>query len=280
MEPIRRNAANRREPTQASVQRFPADTAYGFRPENTTDRPYPISSSVPQTIAPEGRRQLMQLRQAIHRECVLSGAIERILTDPYLSRAKRLIDIFCSGILIAVLAPVFLVIAIAIRLDSPGPALFKQERTGFLGRRFFLYKFRTMVQDAEQLKPQLMHLNMHAKDSPDFKIKDDPRITKIGRILRKTSLDELPNLLSVLRGDMAVVGPRPTSFHAATYRPAHLRRLAIRPGITGTWQVSGRADVDFDARTELDVEYINGASFLLDLKLMALTLVRLRRGAY
>jgi lipopolysaccharide/colanic/teichoic acid biosynthesis glycosyltransferase len=143
-----------------------------------------------------------------------------------------------------------------------------------------MYKFRTMVKDADHLKSQLMHLNVHSKDSPDFKIKDDPRITRVGKILRRTSLDELPNLFNVILGDMSLVGPRPTSFHASTYRTQHLRRLAAKPGVTGLWQVSGRADVDFDTRTQMDAEYIRSASLFLDLKLIALTVLRLRSGAY
>jgi lipopolysaccharide/colanic/teichoic acid biosynthesis glycosyltransferase len=226
------------------------------------------------------RRQNTALREAIHQHCVLSGVIERGCRDPYLSRSKRLFDILSAAILIAALAPIFALLAVAIKLDSPGPVLFRQHRTGYLGRRFPMYKFRTMVKDADQLKSQLMHLNVHTEDSPDFKIKNDPRITRVGKILRRSSLDELPNLFNVILGDMSLVGPRPTSFHASTYRTQHLPRLAAKPGITGLWQVSGRADVDFDTRTTMDVEYIRTASFFVDAKLIVLTLLRLRSGAY
>jgi lipopolysaccharide/colanic/teichoic acid biosynthesis glycosyltransferase len=171
-------------------------------------------------------------------------------------------------------------IALAIKLDSPGPVLFKQQRTGYLGRRFELLKFRTMVRDAEQQKEQLRHLSIHGQHSPDFKLRDDPRVTRIGRLLRPSSLDELPNLINVLRGEMALVGPRPTSFVASTYAPHQLARLAIRPGVTGLWQISGRSDLDFCTRTELDVEYINRASLWLDLRILLITPFKASKGAY
>ena len=145
-----------------------------------------------------------------------------------------------------------------------------------------MYKFRTMRKDAEKLKDSLRPLNNHAPGSPDFKIKNDPRVTRIGRILRRTSLDELPNLLSVIRGDMSVVGPRPTSFDVDAYADWHLARLAVPSGITGLWQISGRAEVDFDERVKLDCRYIQDQSFWLDLKILALTPFRVLggRGAY
>ncbi len=143
-----------------------------------------------------------------------------------------------------------------------------------------MFKFRTMVQNAEELKKELAHLNQ--LNWPDFKAADDPRITRVGAFLRKTSLDELPQLLNVIRGDMSLVGPRPTSFHANTYDLWHTERLEVVPGITGIWQVSGRSDVDFDERVRLDREYIRRQSIMLDLKILFLTIsaVVLRRGAY
>ena len=173
--------------------------------------------------------------------------------------------------MLLVLAPILLVVALLIWLNDRGPVFFRQERTGYLGRRFRLFKFRTMVPNAEALKAELYRHNAHGEGSVDFKMKNDPRITRIGRFLRKTSLDELPNLLNVVRGDMALVGPRPTSFGVHTYGEQHLPRLAVRPGITGLWQVSGRADVDFDTRAQLDISYIRMQSLALDIALMRRT---------
>jgi len=199
-----------------------------------------------------------------------------------LSRGKRLLDVVSALAILALISPLFLVLALAIKVDSEGPVFFRQWRTGFGGKRFRMYKFRTMRKDAEKLKDSLRPLNNHAPGSPDFKIKNDPRVTRIGRILRRTSLDELPNLLSVIRGDMSVVGPRPTSFDVDAYADWHLARLAVPSGITGLWQISGRAEVDFDERVKLDCRYIQDQSFWLDLKILALTPFRVLggRGAY
>src|SRR5690606_38548330 len=157
-------------------------------------------------------------------------------------------------------------VALAIRLDSPGPIVFAQDRTGQHGRRFEMYKFRTMVRNAEELKSQLQHLNI--LDPPDFKIPDDPRITRVGRFLRATSLDELPQLWNVVRGDMSIVGPRPTSFDASTYDLWHTRRLEARPGLTGPWQVGARHQTTLDERVRLDEDYIRNRSVRHDLRLV------------
>src|SRR5690606_39845714 len=132
-----------------------------------------------------------------------------------------------------------------IKISSQGPVFFIQQRTGYRGRRFGMFKFRTMVVNAEELKESLRHLNKHGSDSVDFKIDRDPRVTAIGRWLRRTSLDELPNLLNVVRGDMRLAGPRPTSFDANRYHNHHLARLRIYPVITALWQLSGRSNIDF-----------------------------------
>jgi lipopolysaccharide/colanic/teichoic acid biosynthesis glycosyltransferase len=179
---------------------------------------------------------------------------------------KRSIDIFISLLMMPAVVPVILLCALLIKLDSPGPIFYLQERTGRGGRRFKMYKLRTMVHDAETLKKKYSSLN--TQTYPDFKIPDDPRITKIGKILRRTSMDEIPQIFNVLKGDMSLVGPRPTSFPAATYNLWHTERLEIRPGITGLWQVSGRADVDFDERNRLDIAYLRNRSLWLDLKIM------------
>jgi lipopolysaccharide/colanic/teichoic acid biosynthesis glycosyltransferase len=170
-------------------------------------------------------------------------------------------------------------IACAIRLDSPGPALFVQARTGRNGKRFRMWKFRTMVANAEELKASLAHLNI--LPPPDFKIIDDPRITRVGRLLRRTSLDELPQLWNVLVGDMTLVGPRPTSFRPEAYRLWHTRRLEVRPGITGLWQVEGRNGMSFDERLRLDIAYIESMSFRGDVRLLLRTVTAVveRRGA-
>ena len=193
--------------------------------------------------------------------------------------AKRALDLGVSLLLLPGVLLVLAICAIAIRLDSPGPVFFFQQRTGRGGRRFRMWKRRTMRRDAEQLKQQYMHLNVLSY--PDFKIVNDPRITRVGRVLRKTSLDELPQLFNVLRGDMSLVGPRPTSFGADTYRLWHTARLEVKPGITGLWQVSGRNELDFDDRLRLDIAYIRHRSFWLDLVILAQTVgvVVTRRGA-
>jgi lipopolysaccharide/colanic/teichoic acid biosynthesis glycosyltransferase len=189
--------------------------------------------------------------------------------------AKRLFDLTVSVVLMPLIMPVLVLCAIAIRLDSPGPIVFTQSRTGRHGVRFRMYKFRTMVRDAEEQKASLAHLNV--LPPPDFKIPDDPRVTRLGRFLRKTSLDELPQVINVLRGEMSLVGPRPTSFAATTYRLWHTARLEVQPGITGLWQVRARSSVSFDERLRLDVEYIRRRSLLYDLRIITWTFASIVR---
>lgn len=193
---------------------------------------------------------------------------------------KRGLEVVICLAMLPVAMVVMGVCAVLVWLDEPGPIIFTQLRTGLGGKRFRMYKFRTMLRNAEQLKDQLAHLNKLS--GPDFKIDDDPRITRTGRWLRKTSLDELPQVFNVLRGDMSLVGPRPTSFDASTYDLWHTERLEVRPGITGLWQISGRSDVDFDERLRLDIEYIENQSLWLDLTILYRTVavVFARRGAY
>ena len=183
--------------------------------------------------------------------------------------AKRGFDLAVCIWLLPVVAILMLLLALIIRLDSPGSILIAQERTGRDGRRFRMYKFRTMVRNAEELKAGLAHLNV--LPPPDFKIPKDPRITRVGMILRQTSLDELPQLFNVLRGDLSLVGPRPTSFEPTTYSLWHTRRLEVTPGITGLWQLKGRNLTTFDERLRLDIEYIEHRSFWLDLKILLQT---------
>ncbi len=199
--------------------------------------------------------------------------------DAFYRRTKRALDLVVCLIVLPVVLVVLAICAIAIRLDSPGPVYFSQKRTGRGGRRFRMWKLRTMREDAEQLKEKYMHLNVLSY--PDFKIVDDPRITRVGRVLRKTSLDELPQMFNVIAGDMSLVGPRPTSFSADTYRLWHTARLEVQPGITGLWQVSGRNELDFDERLRLDIAYIRNRSLRMDLEILARTVgaVISRRGA-
>ena len=191
--------------------------------------------------------------------------------DAYFLVLKPAIDKLIAACLLLLLSPVFLLIALLIKLQDGGPVFFLQSRTGYLGQRFVLLKFRTMVPDAERAKAHLAHLNLHQDGSPDFKAENDPRITPIGRLLRTWSIDELPNLINVLRGELSLVGPRPTSFDVGTYASRHLTRLAVRPGITGLWQVSGRALIGFDRRCELDEQYIRTANMRVDLVLLTRT---------
>jgi lipopolysaccharide/colanic/teichoic acid biosynthesis glycosyltransferase len=175
--------------------------------------------------------------------------------------------------------PLLVLTALLIRLDSPGPIVFTQVRTGRHGRTFRMYKYRTMVENAEELKASLAHLNI--LPPPDFKIPNDPRITRIGKVLRKTSLDELPQLINVLRGEMSIVGPRPTSFGVHTYSLWHTERLEVTPGLTGLWQVMARGECTFDERLRLDIDYIDRCSPLLDLQIIAMTMLAVvkRSGA-
>jgi lipopolysaccharide/colanic/teichoic acid biosynthesis glycosyltransferase len=194
-------------------------------------------------------------------------------------RAKRVLDVVLCVIALPCVIPILAMCAIAIRLDSRGPVVFSQWRTGQGGRRFRFYKLRTMVEDAEALKERYRHLN--ELTYPDFKISNDPRITRVGRWLRRSSLDELPQIVNVLCGDMSLVGPRPTSFSATTYRLWHTARLEMVPGLTGLWQISGRNEVDFDDRLRLDIAYQRHQSLWLDVRILWRTIgsVLSRRGA-
>ncbi len=175
---------------------------------------------------------------------------------------KRLIDIVGSGLGILILIPVFLIIGILIKLEDPkGSVFFSQKRNGLNGKEFNMYKFRSMVHNAEDLLESLMSKN--EMDGPVFKIKDDPRITKIGKFIRKTSLDELPQLFNVLKGDMSLVGPRPPiPREVIQYNKYQYQRLLVKPGITCYWQISGRNNIDFDEWVELDLKYIKEETYL------------------
>jgi len=195
--------------------------------------------------------------------------------------AKRLMDVLVSAVLLILLAPVFLVVAIAIKLDSPGPVFFVQQRVGLNGRRFWFYKFRTMVKDAEQRQAALEQLN--EAHGPVFKIRNDPRVTRAGRWIRRLSFDEFPQLINVLRGDMCLVGPRPLPLRDVSRIDvsAHKRRFSVRPGITCLWQINGR-EPEFDDWIKTDMEYIDNWSLRLDAKILLRTIpsVLSGRGAY
>jgi exopolysaccharide biosynthesis polyprenyl glycosylphosphotransferase len=193
---------------------------------------------------------------------------------------KRLMDVAISALALAASSPVLLLSALAVRLSSAGPVIFRQKRSGMNGRVFTLYKFRTMVQDAEAKRAVLESQN--EMDGPVFKMRDDPRITKVGKVLRKLSIDELPQLWNVLRGDMSIVGPRPPiPAEVEKYERWQRRRLSMRPGITCIWQVSGRSTIDFKRWMEMDLEYIDNWSLALDLKIILKTIpaVLSSRGA-
>lgn len=182
---------------------------------------------------------------------------------------KRAFDLVFCILLLPVLLPLLALCAVAVWLDTGRPIFIAQGRTGRDGVRFRMFKFRTMVQNAEELKAGLRHLNI--LPPPDFKIPNDPRITRVGKFLRQTSLDELPQLLNVVRGQMSLVGPRPTSFDPSTYSLWHSHRLEVVPGITGLWQIKGRNLTSFDERLRLDIEYIERRSFFFDLVILLKT---------
>jgi lipopolysaccharide/colanic/teichoic acid biosynthesis glycosyltransferase len=199
---------------------------------------------------------------------------------PGYERGKRAFDLAVTLAALPLLLPLAAVCALAIWLDDGRPILFTQLRTGRGGRRFRMFKFRTMVRNALELRESLLHLNEHS--GPDFKIRCDPRVTRVGAFLRRTSLDELPQVVNVLRGEMSLVGPRPTSFAAETYSLWQTERLEVTPGVTGLWQVAGRGDVDFHERVRLDVEYVERRGFWFDLGILLRTALAVfrQRGAY
>jgi exopolysaccharide biosynthesis polyprenyl glycosylphosphotransferase len=208
-------------------------------------------------------------------------AVVTIYSSPIESWAvvmKHLLDIAASVAALVGLAPVFLITSLLIALDSPGPVLFSQERLGLNKRRFRMYKFRTMVADAEKKQAELESLN--ESDGPVFKIKDDPRVTRVGKFLRKFSIDELPQFFNVLRGDMSLVGPRPLPIrdYQGFDQDRQRRRFSVRPGLTCLWQINGRSSVSFEHWMDMDMQYIDHWSLWLDLKILAKTIPAVLRG--
>lgn len=210
------------------------------------------------------------------------GDLPTILLQKFAPRTvailvKRTLDVVFSSVGLAVLGPLMMLVGIAVRLDSAGPIFYTSPRVGKKGRVIYCHKFRTMVPDAAALLASVAHLN--DRDSVLFKIRKDPRLTRIGAVLRKYSLDELPQLWNVLRGDMSLVGPRPCiESEVAQYKTPHFRRLDVLPGLTGLWQVEARSDPSFDSYIQLDSKYANEWSVWLDLKLIARTFVVVAMG--
>jgi lipopolysaccharide/colanic/teichoic acid biosynthesis glycosyltransferase len=200
---------------------------------------------------------------------------------PYETTLKRLLDLTLASLGLLATIPLWLVIVVAIRLDSPGRAIFVQERVGIHGRRFRFYKFRSMYADAENRVAELQSSN--EVSGPVFKMRADPRVTRVGSLLRRTSLDELPQLLNVLKGEMSLVGPRPPlPKEVEQYRPSDAVRLSVKPGLTCLWQISGRSTVGFDEWMEFDRDYIRRMSLQVDLGILLRTVwaVMSCKGAY
>jgi exopolysaccharide biosynthesis polyprenyl glycosylphosphotransferase len=191
---------------------------------------------------------------------------------------KRMLDVAVASLTLLVLAPLFVVIVLAIRLSEPGSVFYVQKRAGLGGREFRMFKFRTMRSNAEELLANLVQLD--ALDEPVFKLRRDPRVTKLGRLLRRTSIDELPQLVNVLKGDMSLVGPRPEQIEVVRlYRPEHRFRLSVKPGMTGPMQVFGRARLSFEERLAVEREYIENLSISRDLRILALTIPSVLHGS-
>lgn len=209
-------------------------------------------------------------------ELLQSTARKRQAYAPF----KRAFDVIVCSMALIPISILMGFIALAIWWEDGGSIFFVQERTGYKGQRFRILKFRTMMVDAEVRKKELLHLN--ELKWPDFKIRNDPRVTKVGRFLRRTSLDELPQIVNILHGEMSLVGPRPTSFPVETYQPWQKARLEVVPGLTGLWQISGRSDIDFEERAYLDIQYISQQSFALDMLILLRTFssVGKQEGAY
>ena len=191
----------------------------------------------------------------------------KIKEKPVYSFVKRAFDFGASLVGLVCLSPVLLATAVAIKLESEGPVIFSQDRVGLNGKKFKMYKLRSMVSNAEELKEKLLEQN--EMSGPMFKMKDDPRITKVGKFIRKTSIDELPQLINVLKGDMSLVGPRPSlPKEVKQFEPWMYERLQVKPGLTCYWQVSGRNNIDFEDWMKLDVKYVRERSLWGDLKLV------------
>lgn len=202
----------------------------------------------------------------------MSEVSAEVKSNYYYEFFKRSIDVICSIIGLISLSPIFLIVSILIRLESKGEIIFKQKRVGLNGEEFEIYKFRSMVANAEELKEKLAEEN--EMSGPMFKMKDDPRITKVGKFIRKTSIDELPQLINVVKGEMSLVGPRPSlPKEVAKFEEWMNERLLVKPGLTCYWQVSGRNNIDFEDWMKLDIKYVRERNFWLDIKLILKTIL-------
>ncbi len=220
-----------------------------------------------------GDSQVLRLREPAHRDPQAAVKHQEWKTPagPFYLKIKRMLDIFLSTLFLLISSPFMLFIALAIKLDSTGPVIFRQERSGLKGRQFTMFKFRSMVENAEEEKLQLMELN--EVDGPMFKITQDPRITKVGKFLRDINLDELPQLFNILKGDMSLVGPRPLSLDEMRYNPRWRdARMAVRPGMTGLWQVEAHTKLEFNEWIRQDLDYVHNVSLGLDLNILYRTL--------
>jgi Sugar transferases involved in lipopolysaccharide synthesis len=188
---------------------------------------------------------------------------------PIYEFVKRIMDICCSSVALILLSPLMLIIMVAIYIDDPGPVLFKQVRIGRDGRKFLIWKFRSMKKNAEEVKAELMSKNQD--HGANFKIENDPRITRVGRFIRKTSIDELPQLVNILKGDMAVIGPRP--FIESEQKCLPEDRLLVKPGLSCYWQIGGKNDLSLREQIELDRKYVEERSVIVDVKIIVLTMM-------
>ena len=202
----------------------------------------------------------------------MSEVIENERSNILYEVIKRIIDIVASFTGLILLSPLILIVSMLIKLESKGEVIFKQKRVGLNGKEFYMYKFRSMVINAEELKEQLESQN--EMSGPMFKIKDDPRITNVGKFIRKTSIDELPQLINVIKGDMSLVGPRPSlPKEVKKFEQWMMERLEVKPGLTCIWQISGRNNIDFEDWMKLDIKYVRERSFKLDMKLILKTVL-------
>ena len=227
-------------------------------------------------VSAEQAAGVIDLRDGLAAQSVVNARLRG-----WMPKAKSLLERSLTALALVLLAVPFLLIAAIVRLTSPGPALFRQQRVGLNGRIFDVYKFRTMVDGADGLIDQIIDLNEH--DGVLFKIKNDPRCTRFGKWLRRHSIDEMPQLINVVRGEMSLVGPRPAlPTEVAQYGAATCRRLQVKPGLTGLWQVSGRSNLSWDESVSLDLRYVEEWSPLLDVKILLRTVpaVVSRKGAY
>jgi lipopolysaccharide/colanic/teichoic acid biosynthesis glycosyltransferase len=248
---------------ETAAQGFPYAEVSVFEPELTVLEPLTEPNPVIDASAAPHARQEIEVQ---------------VVRQPV---AKRVIDVALASVALAILAPFLTLLLVAVAADTGASPVFVQVRTGRGGRTFRMFKFRTMVADAESRLADLIHLN--EVQWPMFKMRNDPRITKLGRFLRAASLDELPQLINIVKGEMSLVGPRPPLPHeVATYTPEQARRLSVLPGLTGLWQVSGRADCSFEQAVALDLHYIDNHRLRTDITIILRTFgaVFRRRGAY